>query len=131
MKQKIRKENIIYPNLSYKIVGILFNVYNELGYGYHEKYYQRAISRELSDSGIGFQEQVSASLIFNQKTIGRFFLDFLIEDKIILEIKKDSRFSKKHIDQVNNYLKAYNKKLALLVNFDRDGVKFKRLVNIL
>lgn len=67
---------------------------------------------------------------FRSKIIGKHFLDFLIEDKIILEIKKDNRFSKRHIDQVNGYLKFSDKKLAILVNLDKDGVKFKRLVNL-
>lgn len=126
----LKRQDIVYPELSYKIVGILFNVYNDIGYGYHEKYYQRAISQALSSDKIKFQEQIFTPLIFQNKVIGKFFFDFIIEEKIILEIKKDGRFSKKHIDQVNNYLKSSGIKLALLVNFSKDGVKIKRFVNI-
>ena len=126
----LRRKDIIYPDLSYKIIGILFDVYNDIGYGYHEKYYQRAISKTLLSNKMKFQEQVYTPLIFQDKVIGRFFFDFVIEGKIILEIKKDGRFSKRYIDQVNNYLKNSGLKLALLVNFAKDGVKFKRLVNI-
>ena len=101
----LRRKDIIYPDLSYKIIGILFDVYNDIGYGYHEKYYQRAISKTLLSNKMKFQEQVYTPLIFQDKVIGRFFFDFVIEGKIILEIKKDGRFSKRYIDQVNNYLK--------------------------
>ena len=65
---------------------------------------------------------------FKNEIIGKYFLDYLIEDKVILEIKKEAKFSKKNIDQVNNYLKSFNKKLAILANFDKSGIKFKRLV---
>jgi len=126
----LKRSDIIYPELSYKIVGILFNVYNELGYGFHEKYYQRALSAAFKSEKIKFKEQVYFPLLFQGKIIGKFFFDFLIDDIIILEIKKDGIFSKRYIDQVNNYLKSSGLKLALLVNFGRDGIKFKRLVNI-
>lgn len=125
-----RKLDLVYPELSYKIVGILFDVHNELGYGYSESHYQKAIAIALAEKSIRFKEQVYMPTYFRDKIVGKYFLDYLIEDKIILEIKKDSRFSKKHIDQVNYYLKSSDKRLAILANFDKDGVKFKRLVNL-
>ncbi|TSA46383.1 GxxExxY protein [bacterium] len=126
----LNRRDIIYPELSYKIVGLLFNVYNEIGYGYQEKYYQRAIAQSLRSNNIQFREQFYMPLLFQGKNIGKFFFDFLIENKMIVEIKKDGHFSKKYIDQVNQYLKISDIKLALLVNFGRDDVKYKRLVNI-
>lgn len=126
----LNRSDIIYPELSYKIVGILFNVYNEIGYGHQEKYYQRAIAQGLQANKIQYREQFYMPLLFQGKNIGKFFFDFLIESKMIVEIKKDGRFSKKYIDQVNQYLKISGVKLALLVNFGKDGVKFKRLVNL-
>lgn len=127
---KLERKDLVYPELSYKIIGILFDVYNELGFGYHERHYQRAIFEILKEKNIKFKEQVYMPINFRNKIIGKHFLDFLIEDKIILEIKKDNRFSKRHIDQVNSYLKFSDKKLAILVNFDKNGVKSKRLVNL-
>ena len=78
---------LIYPELSYKIVGILYKVYNQLGGGYQEKYYQKAIKRELFINNIPFLEQVRADFNYNGKFIGRFYLDFVIDHKIALEIK--------------------------------------------
>lgn len=127
MEEKI---DLIYKDLTYKIIGALFGVYNELGYGYQEKYYQRAIAASLNSLKLKFKEQVNLPLKFKQNTIGRYFLDFLIEDKIVLEIKKDSKFHRNNIEQVFAYLKAFDLKLGMLANFSRDGVKIKRIVNL-
>ena len=62
--------------------------------------------------------------------VGKGFLDFSIDSKIIAELKKDGYFSKTHLEQVLNYLKMSNLKLAILINFTNEGVKFKRIVNI-
>ena len=121
---------LIYPDLSYKLVGILFTVFNELGYGYQEKYYQRAIAKVLKENKIEFKEQVYAPLEFKGERIGGYYLDFLIENRLILEIKKGDRFSKTNIDQVYSYLKRFNLKLGIIANFTRGGLKFKRIVNI-
>ena len=125
-----KRVDLVYPDLSYKVVGILFDVYNELGFGFSESHYQKAISLALKEKNIKFKEQVYIPIYFKEQMIGKYFLDFLIEDKIILEIKKESKFSKKNIDQVNSYLKSFHKKLAILANFDKDGIKFKRIVNL-
>jgi len=128
--QKLKRQDLIYPELSYQIIGILFEVYNQLGSGYHEKYYQKAVALQLKENKVSFKEQVYTPLIFKEEIIGKNFLDFLIEDKIILEIKKGDRFSKKHIEQILNYLKTTNLKLGILANFGLKDLKFKRIVNI-
>ncbi|MFH1346979.1 MAG: GxxExxY protein [Spirochaetota bacterium] len=124
------RDDLIYPELSYKLVGILFDVYNCLGAGHPEKYYQKAISEELKSREISFQEQVYYPLKYKNKIIGQIYLDFLVDNKVVLEIKKNSYFSKKNIDQVLNYLKLFDKKLAILANFSKEGVLFKRIVNV-
>ena len=67
--------------------------------------------------------------IYDNKLIGKRILDFLVEEKIVVEIKKGNRFSKSHIDQVLEYLKINNLKLAILINFGSEGVMFKRIIN--
>jgi len=67
--------------------------------------------------------------IYDNKLIGKRILDFLVEEKIVVEIKKGNRFSKPHIDQVLEYLKINNLKLAILINFGSEGVMFKRIIN--
>ncbi|MDP1688518.1 MAG: GxxExxY protein [bacterium] len=126
---KLRNENIIYPELSYKIIGNAFEVFNELGSGHHEKYYERALIESFKKNQLQFQSQVPFVVKFQGKVIGRNYLDFLVDNKIIVELKKDNKFSKKHIDQVLEYLKITRLKLAILINFTRQGVVSKRIIN--
>lgn len=120
--------NLVEKELSYKIVGALFNVYNSLGGGYQEKYYQRAIAKELSNQRIGFKEQVYIPLYYGKENIGRYFLDFVINEKIVLEIKAGSKFYIKDIKQILAYLKANNIQLGILANFSRQGLQLKRIL---
>jgi len=123
-------EKIVYKELSYEIVGILYEVYNELGYGFKEIYYEKAIKKCFVEKGIKFKEQIPFKLSFKGEVVGTFYLDFLVDDKIILELKKGNYFSKKNIEQVNEYLKITGKKLAIIANFTPSGVNCKRIINI-
>lgn len=129
MANALRRSDLVLPQLSYQIIGILFSVYNELGSGHHERYYQRGVAQALKESNLPPKEQVSFPLRFRGTPIGRYQLDFLIDGKVVLEIKKGGNFSKRHIDQVLQYLRGTNLKLAILANFAESGVKFKRLIN--
>jgi GxxExxY protein len=100
------KNKIIYKELSYKIIGSLFEVYNTLGYGHPEKYYYKAIENEFQERKIKFKGQVPYNLIYKGNQVGKYFLDYLVEDRIVLEIKKGNYFSKKNIEQVKGYLQA-------------------------
>jgi GxxExxY protein len=111
-------------------MGVLFEVYNALGYGYQEKYYQRAIALALKNCKLSFREQVPAKVKFQGEVIARVLFDFLIEDKMVLEIKKSDRFSKTEISQLHGYLKASGLKLGILVHFTKDGIKYKRILNL-
>lgn len=130
VKNKLRRKDLIFPELSYKIIGILFEVYNEMGYGYQEKYYQKAISDRLKETSLFFREQVPVRITFNDNKIGQYFLDFVIENKIVIEIKKMDKFLKGNIDQTYAYLKSTKLKLGILVNFTKKGLQYKRIVNL-
>lgn len=121
---------VIYPELSYKVIGALFEVFNELGYSYREVYYQKAVAKVLRNLGIEFQEQVYMPLIFKGERIGRAVCDFLIGGKIILEIKHGDRFPTQDIKQLFTYLRANNLKLGILARFSSKGLKFRRVLNI-
>jgi len=126
---RLKRNDLIYPELSYQIVGILFSVFNQLGYGYKEKYYQRAIRNELLSLKIPFQEQISYPISFKDKFIGRQIFDFLIDSKIVLEIKRGDHFSQRDIIQTTGYLKSSELKLGILARFSSKGLKFKRIIN--
>jgi len=124
------KIQLIYPELSYEIIGILFDIYNEVGGGYPEKYYQRAITKRFREKNIKFQEQVSVPLEFDKEKIGQYILDFLIDNKLVLEIKVSPHFYLRDIRQVLGYLKAKKLQLGILASFTRNGLIFKRIINI-
>jgi|SRR3989344_5491497 len=130
MKEKpLLKKELVYPELSYQIVGVLFEVYNKIGLGHQEKHYQKAIAIGLNEENLTFKEQVYTPIIFSNKKIGSYFLDFLINNKVVLEIKKGDRFSKNNIDQIMGYLKSNKSKLGIIANFGKDQLKFKRIIN--
>jgi GxxExxY protein len=130
MRPIIKRDDLIYPELSYDLIGYAYEVFNELGPGHSEKTYQKAYSLMLKTNNKLFAEQVYYPVMFKKQIVSRAFLDFCIENKIIIELKKDVQFSKTHIEQVLDYLKRSNLKLAILVNFTTIGVKFKRIVNV-
>ncbi len=78
MEGKLQRKDLVYPELSYKIMGCAFEVYNELGFGHAEKFYQKAMAVQLKKEGLTFKEQVYTPLKFKDEVIGRLFLDFLI-----------------------------------------------------
>ncbi len=125
----IQKQDLIYPELSYKLVGLAYNVHNELGHGHLEKIYQKAYAKELKEANIEYKEQAPYKVIYKEEIIGNNYLDFLIEGKVIIELKRSDFHSKKYIDQISNYIKVSNLQLAILINFTSTGVRIKRIVN--
>ena len=125
----LRRTDLVYPELSYQIIEILFEVFKQIGAGYREKYCHKMIALELTRYGLNCKREVPAIIQYKGVKIGKCFFDFLIEDKIILEIKKDNNFSRKHIEQVHSYLKTAGLKLGIIANFTKEGIKYKRILN--
>lgn len=128
--KKLKRDDLIYPKLCYQVMGILFEAYRQLGPGYQEKYYQKVVALELKNCKLNYKQQVRVPLEYKGAKVGNYFLDFLIENRMVLELKKGDRFSKKDIEQVYAYLKATGLKLGIIANFTSKGVRFKRIVNI-
>ena len=123
------EDKIVYKKESYKIVGYCFEVYNQIGPGHREKTYQRALEELLKSDKVEFESQQYVPIKINGKTIDKHYLDLLIDDKIALELKVGDHFSKRDIDQLYSYLKSTKIKLGILVNFARNGVTFRRVLN--
>ena len=119
------RKKIVHKKLSYKIVGVLFDVSNQLGASYHERYYQKAIEKLLIKEKITFQKEFPVNIEISGESIGKHFVDFVVEDKIILEIKKGNRFRMGDIKQVLMYLKSSGIKLGMLAYFGSSGVRVK------
>lgn len=120
---------LLYKDLSYKIVGILFEVHKRLGGGFQEKHYQRALEQLLKKNKLAYEKELPANVSFEGERIGRFFLDFLIDNKIVLELKAVPRFLPIHFKQIRAYLKVKNLELGILANFRGEKLTYKRILN--
>lgn len=122
-------EKLIYPELSYTIVGCAYDVFNQIGGGHKEIVYKKALRESFLKKNLEIKEEVFYEVKYGEKTVGKNFFDFLVEEKIIIETKSLSKFSKANYDQVLNYLHVAKLKLALLINFTPKQVEVKRVVN--
>ena len=120
--------DLVYPQLSYTIVGILFEVHRRLGGNFEEKYYQRAVEKLLIKHGIKFSKELKANLSFEGENIGKYYLDFLIEDKLVLELKTVPELLPMHFRQVKSYLKVKQLRLGILANFRGKSLIYKRVL---
>jgi GxxExxY protein len=100
MKPLVRRNDLVYPKLSYEIIGCAYEVWDELGLGHSEKIYQKFLAIVLHTKNKKFKEQVYYSLKFKDEIVGKGFLDFLIDDKIIVELKKMENFLKLLLNRV-------------------------------
>jgi GxxExxY protein len=121
-------QKIIYKDLSYAVVGLAMEVYNELGYGFLEKVYENALMVALQEAGIFAEQQKSIPVYFRSKQVGEYFADILVEGKIILELKSVEAINEIHFAQIIHYLKATNLKLGLIINFGKNALEHKRVV---
>ena len=121
--------DIIYREESFKIIGILFEIHNNLGGGFSEIVYKDALEYELKRNGIPYEREKEYPVYYKEIILNhKFFADFVIYDSIILELKSCDKFDSKHISQCLNYLKVSNNKLAILVNFNNKSLEHKRIV---
>lgn len=130
MRPELKRSDLLHPELSYSIVGCAFEVFNELGSGHYEKVYQKAMALSFQEKKLNFKEQVYYPVNFKTRTISKGFLDFEVENKVVVELKRSGFFSKNHIDQVLNYLVLTKLQLAILISFPTNGVTFKRIINV-
>ena len=122
------KEEFLYEELTYKLRGIIFNVKKKIGLGHKEVIYQNAIEEELNNSGIIFEKEKIIDIQYDDKKIGTYRPDFVIDNKIILELKVLPFIGKNEEMQVWTYLKGSDYKLALLVNFGSTDIFIKRII---
>lgn len=124
------KESLIYKDLSYRLVGLAYEVYNALGEGLKEKVYKDAYSELLKKENISFKKELYYPIKVRDSVITKRFFDFLIDDKIILEFKIGGRAYFNCFNQLLEYLKVGKYKLGLIIRFTSDGVKVKRIPNL-
>ncbi len=113
--------------LTEKVIGAAFEVSNTLGAGFLEKVYERALARELVLRGMRVGKQVSFGVSYKGHSVGEYFADLLVEEVLVVEVKCVPRFANEHLAQCLNYLKASDRRLALMINFGNPKVEFKRV----
>lgn len=120
---------IVYPELSYKIIGAAFGVFNNLGYGLREDFYEKALAREFKSTGLDHERQKRININFKGDKIGCRVIDFVVENKIAIELKARPKLGYPHIKQVVEYLTSGNYRLAILIYFTREGIRYRRVLN--
>jgi len=106
-----------HEELTDKIIKAFFTVYNTLGFGFLEKVYENALSYELHMCGFTTENQKNLMVYYNDTSVGEYFADIIVENKIIIEIKVCDTLGNNHEYQLLNYLKATEIEVGLLLNF--------------
>jgi GxxExxY protein len=122
-------ETMKYSELTGKIIGCAMEVHRELGNGFQEVIYQRALELEMHGQNISFEREYEMPIHYKGKNIGTRRVDFLVEEKISVELKAIIQLEDVHMAQAKNYLEAYNPEIGLLLNFGAKSLQFKRLIN--
>ena len=115
-------------SLTEKVLGAVFEVSNTLGVGFLEKVYERALVRELGLRGVRSAAQAPLGVTYKGSVVGEYFVDVLVEDVLVVELKCVERLGNEHTAQCLNYLKASGLKICLLINFQRSKVEWKRIL---
>ncbi|BCO31769.1 hypothetical protein TspCOW1_18720 [Thiohalobacter sp. COW1] len=119
---------LVEKGLTYGIRGCVYEVYRQLGAGFLEKVYEKALLRELCLQGLNAESQVPLRVEYKGEVVGEYLADILVESKVLVELKAQTELSKVHEAQLVNYLRASSKKVGLLVNFTHPRAEIKRII---
>ena len=114
--------------LTFDIIGCAMKVHNTLGNGFQEVIYQRCLAIELERAGIEFGREVEQTIYYNGINVGTRRADFVVENKVIVELKALINLEDVHLAQAINYLEAYGMSVGLLINFGSKSLQFKRVM---
>jgi GxxExxY protein len=116
-----------HEELTHKIIGCAYKVYNQLGFGFLESIYRKAMVIELNRADLNVEEEKSLTVYYDEgEDLGVFSADLFVEDSVVVELKTQKHIVKENEAQLVNYLKGLRKDIGLLVNFGPDGVEVKR-----
>jgi GxxExxY protein len=120
---------MLYEDLTSHILQACFEVSNELGIGFIESVYEKALLVALREKGLKAENQVPIKVIFRKIIVGDFYADILVENKILIELKAVSSLINSHKVQIINYLKASGIEVGFLVNFGNPKLEYRRFNN--
>jgi GxxExxY protein len=119
---------LLYEELTYTIVGAAMEVHRELGPGFFEVIYQKALAYELTLRGIAFEQHRLLPVCYKGQLLGEYEADLVVEGKVILELKAVSTINQAHIAQARHYLTSTGLRLALVINFGAKSLEHKRVI---
>jgi|APLak6261663012_1056037.scaffolds.fasta_scaffold06667_2 GxxExxY protein len=132
MKPKITqiedKKEFLYKELSYKIVGLAMEIHKKLGSGFLEKVYENSLMVLFERENIQIKQQFPINVNFENKIVGNYIADIVVDDKIIIEIKAVESLNNVHKAQLINYLKATGFKVGILLNFGSQSLEHQRFI---
>ena len=118
-----------YSELTAKVIGCAMKVHQKMRSGYPEQIYHRCLITEFSKEAISFQQEVEMPIYYDETLVGKRRADFLIENKVVLEIKAMAELTDAHLAQALNYLEGMNLEIGLLLNFGSKSLEIKRIIN--
>lgn len=118
---------MLHEELTKKIIGSFYKVYNSLGYGFLEKVYERSLLIELLEHGLACEAQKPIDVFYRDRKVGEYFADIIVEDIVIIELKAGEGLIKEHEAQLLNYLKATEIEVGMLLNFGKEP-QFRRMI---
>ncbi|MBX2894523.1 MAG: GxxExxY protein [Cyclobacteriaceae bacterium] len=116
-------------DITYKIIGCAMKVHNTLGNGFQEVIYQRCLAIELERSGLSFGREIEQSIFYEGIDVGTRRADFVVEEKVIVELKAIINLEDVHLAQAKNYVVAYDFPTGLLINFGSTSLQYKKVFN--
>jgi GxxExxY protein len=123
------KKEYKYSDITGKIIGCAIKVYNTIGNGFQEVIYQRCLAIEMEKQGLGFEREMEMPIFYEDIEVGTRRVDFMVEGKVLVELKAVHQLDNIHLAQGLNYLEAFNLEIGLLLNFGSTKLEFKRLIN--
>ena len=115
-----------FEELTHKIIGCAYKVFNQLGFGFLESVYQKAMVIELGKSDLNVEAEKSLKVYYDDMIVGEFYVDLYIAEVVVVELKSVKSLNKEHEVQLVNYLNGLKKEIGLLINFGPSGVEVKR-----
>ena len=126
MDDSIQRQEV--NEITRKIIGCAYQVSNTLGIGFIEKVYENALAHVIRKSGLKVVQQHPIKVVYDEIIVGEFFIDLLVGDRVLVELKAVSMLVDNHTAQALNYLRASSLEICLLINFGRPKVEVKRLL---
>ena len=125
---KMESSKLLHSDLTEKIIGIYYDVYNEVGHGFLESVYHNYMQIALSEAGLSVRREFPVPVWFRNREVGQFRADLLVENLVLLELKAVQSLDRSHEAQILNYVRATELEIGLLLNFGGSRPQFRRIV---